>query len=184
MDKIEKIRQEIERHRQAIRVLNEHTTPDQISKTCAIFQYSDTILSELLSFLDSLSEESSCPKELDNLEEAAIDFADFARKQLFSKDYAVSSIAYYDHGCIDGFKAGAEWQRKKDTRDMYMSDNRHFQKVYELGKKDMKEQMMKEAVEGEIFDYIEGLIGNIEFDIDSRFEKGDKVHIIIVKEDK
>ena len=47
-----------------------------------------------------------------------------------------------------GFIAGAEWQKERDIRDMYMSDNRHFQKVYELGKKDMKEQMMKEAVEG------------------------------------
>ena len=44
-----------------------------------------------------------------NLDEAAIDFADNARKSLFTKDYAVSSIADYDHGCIDGFKAGAEW---------------------------------------------------------------------------
>ncbi len=44
-----------------------------------------------------------------NLDEAAIDFADNARKQLYSKDYAIASIADYDHGCIDGFKAGAEW---------------------------------------------------------------------------
>ena len=51
----EKLRAEIERHRQAIRVLNEHTAPEQTSKTCAIFQYSDLILSELISFLDTLS---------------------------------------------------------------------------------------------------------------------------------
>lgn len=44
-----------------------------------------------------------------NMDEAAIDFADNARKQLYSKDYAIASIADYDHGCIDGFKAGAEW---------------------------------------------------------------------------
>ena len=44
---------------------------------------------------------------------------------------------------IESFKAGANWQKEQGTRDMYMSDNRHFQKVYELGKKDMKEQMMK-----------------------------------------
>lgn len=43
------------------------------------------------------------------MDEAAIDFADNARKQLYSKDYAIASIADYDHGCIDGFKAGAEW---------------------------------------------------------------------------
>ena len=53
----EKFKSEIERHRQAIRVLNEHTAPEQTSKTCAIFQYSDTILSELLSFIDSLQQE-------------------------------------------------------------------------------------------------------------------------------
>ena len=53
----EKLIAEIERHRQAIRVLNEHTAPEQTSKTCAIFQYPDTILSELLSFIDSLQQE-------------------------------------------------------------------------------------------------------------------------------
>ena len=42
-----------------------------------------------------------------DLTEAAVDFADYARKQ--PKDYAISAIADYDHGCIDGFKAGAEW---------------------------------------------------------------------------
>ena len=52
--------------------------------------------------------ESSLSPDVD---EAAIDFADFARKQ--PKDYAIAAIADYDHGCIDGFKAGAEWQRAK-----------------------------------------------------------------------
>lgn len=55
---IQKIRNEIERNRQAIRVLNEHTAPEQMSKTCAIFQYSDSILSELLSFLDTFESET------------------------------------------------------------------------------------------------------------------------------
>lgn len=45
--------------------------------------------------------------------EAAIDFADNARKQLYSKDYAIASIADYDHGCIDGFIAGAEWMAEQ-----------------------------------------------------------------------
>ena len=58
---IEKIRAKIERKRQAIRVLNEYTTPDQMSKTCAIFQYSYSILSELLSFPDTLESEKEQP---------------------------------------------------------------------------------------------------------------------------
>ena len=68
----------------------------------------------ILGFLDTLSVD--VPEGLD---EAAIDFADNARKQLFTKDYAISSIADYDHGCIDGFKAGAEWafgQMKEDRK--------------------------------------------------------------------
>ena len=57
---IQKIRNEIERNRQAIRVLNEHTAPKQMSMTCAIFQYSDSILSKLLSFLSTLEESKKC----------------------------------------------------------------------------------------------------------------------------
>ena len=69
-------------------------------------------MNELLSFLDTLEEPVS-----DNLEEAAIDFADNARKALYSKYYAISSIADYDHGCIDGFKAGAEWQAEQMMKE-------------------------------------------------------------------
>ena len=65
------------------------------------------LCNHLLHFIDSLPEEPA-PKESDDLEKAAIDFADNARKKLFTKDYAISSIADYDHGCIDGFIAGAE----------------------------------------------------------------------------
>lgn len=53
------------------------------------------------------------------------------------------------------FIAGANWQKEKDIRDMVMSDNRQFQKVYELGKKDMMEKMMKEKING-IIEYING----------------------------
>lgn len=64
-------------------------------------------LDRIKSFLDTLPDEPVT--DCHELEEAAIDFADYARKALYSKDYAISSIADYDHGCIDGFKAGAEW---------------------------------------------------------------------------
>ena len=103
MDKIEKIRQEIEQNIQAIKVLNEHTTPEQTSKTCAIFQYSVIILSELLSFIDSLSEEPD-----KSLEEAA---------ETFNRKDAARMWDYEDktEGEIveAAFKAGAEWQELK-----------------------------------------------------------------------
>ena len=41
----------------------------------------------------------------------------------------------------------ADWQKEKDTRDMYMSDNRHFQKVYELGKEDALKEKFAEGDE-------------------------------------
>lgn len=168
-----------------------------------------------------------------SLDEAAIDYADYARKQ--PKDYAISSIADYDHGCIDGFKAGAEWQKnipkelssddlekaakeysrnvsdghnyrdltcgfiagaewmkEKDTRDMYMSDNRHYEKVYELGKKDMKKKMLEDAVERTVkidsggYPYIEITAELYDYEHNVPLAKeGELVKIIIVpiKED-
>ena len=107
MDKIARIRAEIERHRQAISVLNEHTAPEQMSKTCAIFQYSDSILSELLSSLDTLSEEPD--KSLEEAAEDAIcmafggDPAYYGNKAEFSVDE-----------CMRLFIAGAEWQEEQD----------------------------------------------------------------------
>lgn len=87
----------------------------------------------------------------------------------------------------EDFKAGAEWQKNKDTRDMYMSDNRHFEKIYELGKKDMKEQMMKDAVEGEVYKFGEVAYvkecNNAELTkYLSQFNNGDKVKIIVIHE--
>lgn len=91
-----------------------------------------------------------------SLDEAAIDYADYARKQ--PKDYAISSVADYDHGCIDGFKAGAEWQ---------------------------KEQMLKDAVEGYVNYYEDsGGILMAEAQVGCPYHIGDKVKIVIVKEDK
>ena len=64
----------------------------------------------------------------EGLEEAAIDFADNARKQLFTKDYAISSIADYDHGCIDGFKAGAKWMAEQVKTGDLAKKCKHFKK--------------------------------------------------------
>ena len=134
MDKIARIRQEIERRKS---LLTQHSklTYDLILETF-IKEYDD-----LLAFIGILSEEPS-----ESLEEAAIDFADCARKQLFSKDYAVSSIADYDHGCIDGFKAGTEWQKEqmmKEAKDGYVSaiiihsdgDEEHYAVTYPNGER-------------------------------------------------
>ena len=69
-----------------------------------------------------------------------------------AKEYASKTLCDPDDGpsvglVKDSFIAGAEWMRKKDVEDMYMSDNRHFLKCYEQGKVDMKVEMMKDAEE-------------------------------------
>lgn len=104
MDKIEKIRQEIERRKKKNMYIN---LPMAIGR-----YYEDR---DLLAFIDSLQQEQ--PSE--DLENAAIDYADYARKR--PKDYVISSVADYDHGCIDGFKAGAEWQKEQLLDDIKLA---------------------------------------------------------------
>ena len=119
MDKIARIRAEIERNRQAIRVLNEHTAPEQMSKTCAIFQYSDSILSELLSFLDTLSEEQD--KSLEEAAEISFDeayaltedYRDFLAKGLTENRPRPIGPHWFCEYAKNRFIAGAEWCREQ-----------------------------------------------------------------------
>ena len=89
---IQKIRNEIERNRQAIRVLNEHTAPKQMSKTCAIFQYSDSILSELLSFLSTLESENPMQEGLDE----ELDRFIASGKSVTVEDCGTYKVSYHD----------------------------------------------------------------------------------------
>lgn len=179
MDKIEKIRQEIERRRQAIRVLNEHTAPEQTSKTCAIFQYSDTILSEILSFLDTLETETTydlqqyTPRPSVSIEDVAkVQFASHA-KVFDKKRKAVFDWEQFKEvaGIFYGFgkKDSPETKEKKEPGESleeaaenyiapiendegldYINFNgRDIKDAFIAGAEWQKKQMMKETVEGE-----------------------------------
>ena len=89
--------------------------PEQDGDFISEEDYRDVIKKTAIHFAEWGAEHLAGVRKMisDDLGEAAIDFADNARKALYSKDYAISSIADYDHGCIDGFKAGAEWQKAK-----------------------------------------------------------------------
>lgn len=92
-----------------------------------------------------------------DLEEAAVDIADVLLAK--TKEYALAAKADYWNGAHDGFIAGAKWQ---------------------------KEQMMKEAVEGEVIVPIyEGNdVWSAEIKIPGRYVPGDKVRVIVIpKED-
>lgn len=156
MSNIEKIKAEIERLRE-----------DYLNRS---YTFVPVTMERLLEFINSLPGE----KPSEDLEEAA--------EELFE------TIEIQEHENIfeDTFKkifiAGAEWMRKKDVEDMYMSDNRHFLKCYEQGKVDMRVEMMKDAVEGFIFQSEDYYPKELVAQYNGELKHGDKVKIIIIKD--
>lgn len=83
------------------------------------------------------------------------------------------------------FKEGAKWQKDQDDRLVDII----YQQGIEKGKDDIKEQMMKEAVEGKVIDFryiseIDYASAKIVFTTIPKLKEGDEVRIIIVKEDE
>ena len=80
------------------------------------------------------------------------------------------------------FQKGADWQKQKNFEELFKSDMTLFKECYEKGRLDMREEMMKDAVDATILDIdtqtIEfGLWPEKLLDI----KEGDKVKIVIVK---
>lgn len=156
MSNIEKIKAEIER-----RIENYWSDGDVDSVVVS------GELEGLIDFIDSLPEE----KPSEDLEEAAEANTD--------ELWRLCSWQPNWDDLYESFIAGAEWMRKKDVEDMYMSDNRHFLKCYEQGKVDMKVAMTKDAVEVDVADLNGEIYNNC---IEKGMTDGDKVKIIIVKQ--
>ena len=127
----------------------------------------------ILDFLDTLEEKSEKPNNHEGLKNVVESYYIEHRHDVLLSPY---------NSLMEFAKLVCEWQKDKDTRDMYMSDNRHFQKVYELGRKDKREQMMKEAVEGEVF-YNPYPTISLDDCKDYDLKDGDKVKLIVCKED-
>ena len=114
-------------------------------------------------FIDNLQEEPAS----EDLEEAA---SKYVREDFHERSRA-------------DFKAGAEWQKQKNFEELFKSDMTLFKECYEKGRLDMREEMMKDAVDATILDVdaqtIEfGLWPEKLLDI----KEGDKVKIIVIKE--
>ena len=73
----------------------------------------------------------------------------------------------------------AQWQKEKDEKMLSVE----YLKGVEFGKQDTKEQMMKEAVEGEVENASFGIVYLRKNLTNDGYSTGDKVRIIIVKED-
>lgn len=129
----------------------------------------------ILSFLDTLEKEE---KPIEGLEEEIRRY----QKEVWDYDTLLSDVARHF----------AQWQKEQMMDEWLKDRDGCFWDGVEEGKKAMREQMMKEAVEGEVvttnkytsvrylsrygtFRYFYG--------IGCGFQKGDKVKLIIVKED-
>ena len=149
---------------------------------------------ELLSFIDSLQQETSRislekeeqvnrPKLSDNLEEVAEEYG----RNTFINECMENGVCD-DHDLSDAFKAGAEWQKEQDNNFERFKDYTDkalisLEEAREQGRQEMKEQMMKEAVEGYVNYYEDsGGILMAEAQVGFPYHDGDKVHVIIVKE--
>lgn len=139
--------------------------------------------SQLIELIDSLPEET-CKDSLQVQETCKENTYSFTSLDEAAEKYSnkyCSDWAYrleYE----DAFIAGAEWMRKKDVEDMYMSDNRHFLKCYEQGKVDMKVKMMNDAVEGYVAQRVHGeLYAKAKVPESMNLKFGDKVKIVIIK---
>ena len=94
---------------------------------------------------------------------------------------------------MDGFKKGAQWQKQKDTEALNENAllyNARLEGI-EIGKAEMKQQMMKEAVEEEVIETIDynssshHEYSRLMIEVDKeKFKEGDKVKLIIIKEGK
>ena len=123
-------------------------------------------------------EQKPVPQEL---KVASVQIAD----NLLSKprDYALASKADYWNGARDGVIAGAEWQEKRNLRFGKQVLSGDFT-VFETGRKYEREQMLKEAVEGIVMNF-SSKEPKPTVIVDAKgFNQGDKVRIIIVKEDE
>ena len=144
-----------------------------------------------------------------NLEEAAVDIADNLLAK--PKDYALAAKADYWNGAHDGFIAGAQWQEKRNEETIKTAEDHAFlagadwqkeqdlaemaqsksplsvaytNRCFENGKQVMKEQMLKDAVDGVVENWNSEPHPEITIPLNpEEFTAGDKVKLIIVKED-
>ena len=178
-DKVQLIKEEIEKKRQLIWPTNTGEmkvvdTPNQLIQGWL------NCLKWIEDFIDSIPEPAS-----EDLEKAAQEYAENHFQDFIETE---DDPGYW---CSRfGFIAGAEWQHGKDFDDLLQSEMKFPKEFYEKGRFDMREEMMKDAVEGEVVYQIgsaEITPTDIQYKVVSdrvyipNVKFGDKVKIIIVK---
>lgn len=112
-------------------------------------------------------------KVSDDLEKAA--------KRYATEGDEISGLYIIDEE-VDAFIAGAKWQKQQ-----ILDCNTTLQRTFELGKQEMKQQMMAKAVDGKIYETqarsklkaaTTGKISSLDYKV------GDTVKIIVIKKDE
>jgi hypothetical protein len=203
MTQVERIKAEIERlqkcYKNDIQALEKECYTNNV---CANWlklnaQTKIDVCRQILSFINSLQAEPMS----EDLEEAA---KHYLYGNILYDDVYVGNPT--DKDCIEMFKIGAEWQKEQFEKERlthcdeltpeqaqtesdfvvkHLKENNRtptFIDAIEYGKKLLKEQMMAKAVDGEVgYWNIRGL--SISMELPSKLEEGDKVKLIIIKED-
>ena len=127
-------------------------------------------------FIDSLPEETdnekpNRPTNLDSLE---------AARDAANEVYCYTTQTMDD--LVGLFLLGVEWQKGQDDKGL----TEKIAAAYQIGLANKEEQMMKEAVEGTVMDFSSNRPRpQVDVLLDPhKYHTGDKVRIIIVKEDK
>lgn len=212
MDKIARIRAELKRRREDILSKVEHRPIHRIE-----------LLDDLLSFLDTLSEEPDTPEFPETFEICLYDGRTpdnekctecsttcSVRKEEPDKSLEEAAEEYtqkmleswrFDStGCRpprESFIAGAEWQKEQDERvyreffnernqgDASFRDLLVYKEGHRDGMEEHKDQMMKDSVEGYVNYYEDsGGILMAEAQVGCPYHNGDKVRIIVLKEEE
>lgn len=134
----------------------------------------DKELSEKIAAAYQLGVKDKEQKFVDGLDEAANVYSNEHNDDCFD---AIGSVCPH---IIEAFIAGAKWQKQHDAELIEIAYNDGIT----IGMTKQKEQMLKEAVEGEVTTDNRGnnVVRAGVFNKD--FEYGDKVRVIIVKEDE
>lgn len=193
MTNIEKMRQEIKRRYDYENEMYHKMKPDGRpndgwSESLAIMG----VLEELLFFINSLPEEP----DSEELEEAAMNHI-----APIENEDGLKVINFSGQDIKDAFKAGAEWQKEQMLKygNVILAEedfDAEKEKSMEWGYNLCKEQMLKKAVEGYVTFNVDAQKEELpcvtviedekplEFYDSHGFKLGDKVRIIIVKEEK
>lgn len=202
-DKVQLIKEEIESYKESMKGLEPHSDfrRGQITAYNQIMQFIDSIPKEHNEDLDKLVislEETigTSPHSREVIKEYLQKAAEWGRNHIEDKSEMVSEdleeyakkltkgAALDKHNLIWMCKKGAEWQKKKDQETIELAEDHAML----AGMNKMKEEMIKDAVDAVVYQglyskYVKERDDEALANVLKNYNSGDKVKIIIVKEE-